>query len=193
MGLGILVLGLLVFLGTHVFVSFRDARAGVIARVGLPAYRALFALVSLAGLILIIWGYAQYRAHDWIQVWSPPAFMRHITVGLMLFSVIFVVAAFIPSHIKARLKHPMLAGVKTWAFAHLLSNGDLGSILLFGTFLAWAVFARISAKRRADLAAAVAPAGWTNDAIVVALGVVVYLALGYAFHPAVIGVPVFGK
>ena len=162
----------MVFLGTHVFVSLRDARADVIARVGLNGYRALFALVSLVGLALIVWGYAQYRAHDWIQVWSPPAFMRHITVGLMLFAVIFVTAAFIPSHIKARLKHPMLAGVKTWALAHLLSNGDLGSILLFGTFLAWGVYARIAAKRRGDLGAAVAPAGWTNDIIVVVLGIV---------------------
>ena len=151
MGLGILILGLLIFLGTHVFVSFREARARVIAQLGLPAYRGLFALVSLVGLALIVWGYGQYRAHGWIDVWSPPAFMRHITVGLMLFSVIFLVAAFIPSHIKARLKHPMLASIKTWAFAHLLSNGDLGSILLFGTFLAWGVYARISAKRRTDL------------------------------------------
>jgi uncharacterized membrane protein len=193
MGLGILVLGLVVFLGTHVFVSFRGARADVIARVGLHAYRAAFALVSLAGLALIIWGYGQYQANGLIQVWSPPGFMRHITIGLMLFAVIFIVAAFIPSHIKTRLKHPMLAGVKTWALAHLLSNGDLGSILLFGTFLAWGVYARIAAKRRRDFGPATAPAGWTNDIIVVALGIVVYLALGYAFHPAVIGVPVFGK
>ena len=193
MGLGILILGLLVFLGTHVFVSFREARARAIAQLGLPAYRGLFALVSLVGLALIVWGYADYRAHGWIDVWSPPPFMRHITVGLMLFSVTFMVAAFVPSHIKARLKHPMLASVKTWAFAHLLSNGDLGSILLFGTFLAWGVYARISAKRRTDLKPITAPAGWTNDALVVAIGVVVYLALGYAFHPAVIGVPVFGK
>ena len=193
MGLGTLVLGLVVFLGAHLFVSFRDARAEVIARAGLLAYRGLFALVSLAGLVLIIWGYGQYRAHEWMQVWTPPAFMRHVTVGLMLFAVIFVIAAFIPSHIKTRLKHPMLAGVKTWAFAHLLSNGDLGSILLFGAFLAWAVYARIAAKRRGDLGPATTPAGWTNDALVVGLGIVVYLALGYAFHPAVIGVPVFGK
>jgi uncharacterized membrane protein len=193
MGLGTLVLGLVVFLGAHLFVSFRDPRAEVIARAGLPVYRGLFALVSLAGLVLIILGYGQYRAHEWMQVWTPPAFMRHITVGLMLFAVIFVVAAFIPSHIKTRLKHPMLAGVKTWAFAHLLSNGDLGSILLFGAFLAWAVYARIAAKRRGDLGPATTPAGWTNDALVVGLGIVVYLALGYAFHPAVIGVPVFGK
>jgi uncharacterized membrane protein len=193
MGLGILVLGLAVFLATHVFVSFRDARADVIARVGLYAYRALFALVSLAGLVLIVWGYGQYRAHEWIQIWSPPAFMRHITVGLMLFATIFIVAAFIPSHIKSRLKHPMLAGIKTWALAHLLSNGDLGSILLFGAFLAWGVYARIAAKRRGDLGPQSSPSGWLNDGLVIVLGIVVYLALGYAFHPAVIGVPVFGK
>lgn len=193
MGLGILVLGLAVFLGTHVFVSFRDARADVITRFGLHSYRALFALISLAGLALIVWGYGQYRTHDLIQVWSPPAFMRHITVGLMLFATIFIVAAFIPSHIKTRLKHPMLAGIKTWALAHLLSNGDLGSILLFGGFLAWGVYARIAAKRRGDLGPHSAPAGWFNDVLVIALGLVVYLALGYAFHPMVLGVPVFGR
>src|SRR6266851_3708747 len=192
MGLAVLVLGLAVFIGAHTFVTFRDARARAIARLG-HGYRALFAVTALAGLALIIWGYGQYRAHEWIQVWSPPTFMRHITVGLMLFAVIFVTAAFIPSHIKTRLKHPMLAGIKTWALAHLLSNGDLGSILLFGAFLAGGVYARIAAKRRGDLGPKTAPTGWTNDAIVVALGVVVYLALGYAFHPAVIGVPVFGK
>ena len=150
MGLAILVLGLVVFLGAHVFVSMRAERAKVIARLGQNGYRALFAAVALIGLAIIVWGYADYRAHGWIQVWSPPAFMRHVTVGLMLFSVIFVTAAFIPSHIKAKLKHPMLAGVKTWALAHLLSNGDLGSILLFGSFLAWGVYARIAAKRRGD-------------------------------------------
>jgi uncharacterized membrane protein len=195
MGLGILILGLAVFLVTHVFVSFREARASVIERVGLPLYRGLFAIVSLAGLTLIIWGYAQYRAHDLIQLWSPPAFMRHITVGLVLFATIFIVAAFIPSHITTRLKHPMLAGVKTWALAHLLSNGDLGSILLFGTFLTWGVYARIAAKRRGDIGAGAKPApdGWTNDIIVIVLGAVVFLALGFWFHPYVIGVPVFGR
>ena len=149
--------------------------------------------MALAGLALIVWGYGQYRAHELIQLWSPPAFTRHITVGLMLFAAIFFVAAFIPSHIKTKLKHPMLAGVKTWALAHLISNGDLGSILMFGTFLAWAVYARIAAKRRGNGGATAAPSGWTNDVIVVALGIVIYLALGFAFHPIVIGVPVFGR
>jgi uncharacterized membrane protein len=195
MGLNILILGLAVFLATHVFVSFREARASVIERVGLPLYRSLFAIVSLVGLALIIWGYAQYRAHDLVQLWSPPAFMRHITIGLVFFAVVFVVAAFFPSHIKTRLKHPMLAGVKTWALAHLLSNGDLGSILLFGTFLAWGVYARIAAKRRGDIGAAAKPApqGWTNDVVVVVLGVAIFLVLGFWFHPYVIGVPVFGR
>jgi len=119
--------------------------------------------------------------------------MWHITIGLMLFAVIFLTAAFIPSRIKTWLKHPMLAGIKTWAFAHLLSNGDLGSILLFGSFLAWGVYARIATKRRGDFGVAVTPAGWTNDVIVVALSIVIYLALGFAFHPMLIGVPVFGR
>jgi uncharacterized membrane protein len=192
MGLLILVLGLVVLLGAHVFVTFRDVRAAAIARLGL-GYRALFAIVSVIGLALIVWGYGQYHAHDLIQVWSPPAFMRHITVGLMLFAVIFFTAAFIPGHIKAKLKHPMLASVKTWALAHLISNGDLGSILLFGSFLAWGVYARIAAKRRGDVGTTVTPAGWTNDIIVVVLGIVIYLALGYVFHPIVLHVPVFGR
>lgn len=193
MGLTVLVAGLALFLINHLFVTRRDARAAAIARLGKPVYFALFGIVSLIALAMIVWGFAEYRAHQWIDVWQPPAFMRHITVGLMLFSMIFATATFIPSHIKARLKYPMLAAVKTWAFAHLLSNGDLGSILLFAAFLAWAVLARISLKRRPDVVLPVAPAGYTNDVIVVLVGVVVYLAVGYAFHPAVIGVPVFGR
>jgi uncharacterized membrane protein len=193
MGLLILIIGLAVMLGAHVFVTFREARAGLVERVGLNGYRALFSVVTIVGLALIIWGYGEYRAHEWIQLWSPPAFMRHITVGLMLFAAVFITAAFIPSHIKAWLHHPMFASIKVWALAHLLSNGDLGAILLFGSFLAWGVFGRIAAKRRGDLGATTAPAGWTNDAIVVVVGIAVYFVLGYYFHPYVIHVPVFGR
>jgi len=193
MGLTTLIIGLIVLLGAHVFVTFRGARAKAIAQVGQGGYRILFTLVSLAGLALIVWGYGEYRAHEWLQIWTPPNYMRHVTEGLMLFAVLFITAAFIPSHIKAWLKHPMLASVKTWALAHLLSNGDLGSIVLFGAFLAWGVYARISAKRRGDAGATTAPAGWTNDAIVVVLSVVIYFLLGYYFHPYLIGVRVFGS
>lgn len=193
MGLGILVLGLLIFHANHLFVTMRDARAGAIARVGLPVYRVLFSVISTLGLVLIVWGFVEYRATGWIDVWEPPAFMRHITVGLMLIAAVLLTAYFIPSHIKAWTKYPALAAIKIWAFAHLLSNGDLGSILLFGSFLAWAVYARINAKRRTDQVLPVAPKSWTNDIIVVAVAILIYLALGYAFHPLVIGVPVFGR
>lgn len=193
MGLGILVLGLAIFHANHLFVTMRDARASVIARIGLPLYRVLFSLISTVGLVLIVWGFAEYRAHGWIDVWQPPLFMRHITIGLMLIAVVLLTAQFIPSHVKAWTKYPALAAIKTWAFAHLLSNGDLGSILLFGSFLAWAVYARINAKRRTDEKLPAAPAGWTNDIIVVLVGILLYLAMGYAFHPVVIGVPVFGQ
>jgi len=190
MGLLLLILGLIIFLATHVFVTLRERRAVLIARLG-AGYRARFALVAIIGLALIIYGYGDYRAHEWVQIWSPPAFMRHITEGLMLFAAIFMVAAFIPSHIKAWVKHPMLTSVKTWALAHLLSNGDLGSIVLFGAFLLWGGYARVAAKRRGDRGFANPPAGWTNDVIVVVLGVVVFFLLAYYFHPYVIGVPVF--
>jgi uncharacterized membrane protein len=193
MGLSVLILGLAIFLANHLFVTRRDARAAVIARLGKPVYFSLFGTISLVAVALIVWGFAEYRAHGWIDIWQPPAFMRHITVLLMLIAVILATATFIPSHIQARAKYPMLAAVKTWALAHLLSNGDLGSILMFVSFLAWAVIARISAKRRTDAVLPVAPIGWTNDLIVLAVGIVVYLALGYAFHPAVIGVPAFGR
>jgi uncharacterized membrane protein len=193
MGLAVLIVGLVIFVANHLFVTRREARAAAIARVGKPVYFVLFGLISLVALALIVWGYASYRAHEWIELWQPPSFMRHVTILLMLLAVILAIAAFIPSHIKAKTKYPMIAAVKTWALAHLLSNGDLGSILLFAAFLAWAVIARISLNRRADAVLPVAPAGYTNDVIVVLVGAVVYLALGYAFHPVVIGVPVFGR
>jgi uncharacterized membrane protein len=192
MGLEILILGLVVFLGSHVFATFRETRAAAIARLG-ASYRVLFALVAIIGLALIVKGYADYRAHGLIQIWTPPAFMRHITITLMLFASIFLVAFLVPSHIKAWIKHPMVTSVKTWALAHLLSNGDLGSIVLFGAFLLWGGYARVAAKRRGDRGFANPPTGWTNDIIVVVLGVVVFFLLGYYFHPYVIGVPVFGR
>ena len=192
MGLLVLIFGLILLLGAHLFVTFRKLRALAIDELG-RGYRAVFSLFALAGLALIIWGYGEYRAHEWLQVWNPPPYMRHITVGLMLFAVIMLCAAFVPSHIKAWLKHPMLASVKTWAFAHLLSNGDLGSIVLFGAFLVWGSYARVAAKWRGDRGFTTPPASWTNDIVVVVVGIVAYLLLGFYFHPYVIGVRVFGS
>jgi uncharacterized membrane protein len=193
MGLLVMILGLVLFLGVHTLTMQRDLRAGLIAQAGERVYKIGYALVSLAGLVLIVWGFAHYRASGMIDVWDPPNFLKHITVALMLPAVILVVASYIRGRIYATLKHPMLAGIKLWAAAHLLANGDLGSIILFGSFLAWAVFDRISLKRRADAGAPPIPVGGiANDLIAVAVGFVVFLALAFAFHPVVIGVPVFG-
>ena len=193
MGLLVMILGLVLFLGVHTLTTRRDLRAGFIASMGEGGYKIGYALVSLAGLALIVWGFAHYRASGMINVWYPPKFAKHVTVALMLPAVILVVASYIRGRIYTALKHPMLAGVKLWAAAHLLANGDLGSIILFGSFLAWAVFDRISLKRRTDAGAPPIPVGGVaNDLIAVAVGLVAYLALAFAFHPVVIGVPVVG-
>ncbi|AUC96630.1 MULTISPECIES: NnrU family protein [Bradyrhizobium] len=193
MGLLVMILGLVLFLGVHVLTSLRELRASLVNAMGEGAYKGVYSLVSAAGLALIVWGFAHYRATGWIDVWTPPTAFRHITVALMLPAVILVVASYIRGRIYTTLKHPMLAGVKLWAFAHLLANGDLGSIILFGSFLGWAVYDRISLKRRADAGAPPIPVGGvTNDLIAVAVGIIAYLALAFAFHPVVIGVPVMG-
>jgi uncharacterized membrane protein len=193
MGLAVMVLGLALFLGVHTLPAQRELRARLIASTGESGYKAGYALVSLLGIVLIAWGFAHYRATGWIDVWNPPNALKHLTVALMLPAVILVVAAYMRGHIYTALKHPMLTGVKLWAAAHLLANGDLGSIILFGSFLGWAVFDRISLKRRTDAGSPPIPVGgWGNDAIAVAVGFVVYLALALAFHPVVIGVPVIG-
>jgi uncharacterized membrane protein len=194
MGVLILIIGLVVFFGAHTFVTIRNARAAAMARVGKAAYYALFALAAVIGVVLIAWGFSLYRQTGWIDIWSPPAFLRHITIGLMWFSVVLVLAAYLPGHIKTWTRQPLLAGIKIWAFAHLLSNGDLGSIVLFGSFLAWAVYARIAVKRRETrevTGARISASGWTNDIVAIILGTFIYLALGYVFHPVMIGVPVF--
>ena len=193
MGLWVMIAGLVVFLGMHMFTTQRDARARLIASLGEGTYKIVYSLVSIVGLALIIWGFSWYRATGWIDVWHPPVATKHIAVALMLPAVIMVVASYIRGRIYTTLKHPMLAGVKLWAAAHLLANGDLGSIILFGSFLAWAVFDRILLKRRSDVGGPPIPVGGTtNDLIAVAVGVIAYLALAFAFHPAVIGVPVIG-
>jgi len=193
MGLLGMILGLVLFFGVHTLTTQREVRARVIASSGEGGYKIGYSLVSALGLVLIVWGFAHYRATGWIDVWQPPTAFKHLTVALMLPAVILVVASYIRGRIYTRLKHPMLTGIKLWAAAHLLANGDLGSIILFGSFLGWAVFDRISLKHRADSGAPPIPVGGpSNDLIAVAVGLVAYLALAFAFHPVVIGVPVFG-
>ena len=151
MGLLVLILGLILFLGVHTLTTQRKLRAQLIAVTGEGGYKIGYTLASFAGLALIIWGFALYRATGWINVWNPPTALKHITVALMLPAVILVIASYIRGRIYTTLKHPMLTGIKLWAAAHLLANGDLGSIVLFGSFLAWAVFDRISLKSRTEI------------------------------------------
>jgi uncharacterized membrane protein len=193
MGLTVMILGLVLFFGVHTLTTQRELRARLIASLGEGTYKIGYALVSLVGLALIVWGFADYRATGWIDIWHPPKVLKHIAVALMLPAVILVAAAYIRGRIYSAIKHPMLSGVKLWAAAHLVANGDLGGIILFGSFLGWAVFDRISLKRRVDAGAPPIPIGGpVNDLIAIAVGIVAYLALAFAFHPVVIGVPVVG-
>jgi uncharacterized membrane protein len=193
MGLLVLVLGLILFLGPHVLVTMRPQRADVIKWLGEWPYKGAFAVVSIVGLYVAGKGFGMYRDAGEIVVWSPPYVMRYITQLLMWPACIFVAAAYIPGDIKRVLKHPMLVGVKLWAVAHLLANGDLGGIVLFGAVLAWAVYDRISLKRRGDPGGPPIPLGGRkNDVAAVIVGTILYLALGLVFHPLVVGVMVFG-
>jgi uncharacterized membrane protein len=193
MGLAVEILGLVIFLGAHVFVTLRDERAALVAKIGEWPYRGLFSLVSIVGLALIVYGFASYRAAGVITVWNPPAWTRHIVIALMWPASIMIAAAYIPGNIKRVLKHPLLVAIKTWAFAHLCANGDLGGIILFGAVLAWAVYDRITLKHRADPGGPAIPyGGGKNDIIAIIVGTIIYLALGFVFHPVVIGLPVFG-
>ena len=193
MGLALLVLGLILFLGPHVLVTRRGARAALVARIGEGPYKGLFAIVSIVGLYFIAKGFALYRDAGMIEIWDPPEWTRHITVALMWPAVVFFTAAYIPGDIKRVLKHPMLVGVKLWAVAHLISNGDLGSMIIFIAVLAWAVYDRISLKHRSDLGAPpIKIGGLGNDIIAVILGTILYAVLGLVFHPLVIGLPAFG-
>src|SRR6516225_6986262 len=184
MGLAVEILGLVLFLGAHVFVTMRKQRDALIARIGFGPYRGLFALVAIVGLVLIGFGFARYRAAGPIPIWYPPVWTRHIVVALMWPASIAFVAAYFPGEIKRVLKHPMLVGVKIWAAAHLCANGDLGGMILFGAVLAWAVYDRITLKHRSDPGAPPIPVGgWRNDVIAVVVGTILYLALGFVFHP----------
>jgi uncharacterized membrane protein len=188
MGLALLVLGLVLFLGPHVLVTQRGARRALIKRIGEWPYKGLFAVLTIVGLYLIGEGFALYRDAGTIELWDPPDWTRHITVALMWPAVIFVTAAYIPGDIKRVLKHPMLVGVKLWAVAHLISNGDLGSMIIFISVLAWAVYDRITLKRRSDPSGPPIPIGGRrNDIAAVIVGTILYFALALVFHPLVIG------
>ena len=194
MGLVWLIAGLVLFAGGHLVSAARDLRGRLIAALGAMPFKIIYSIVAFAGVILMGYGFARYRSEGWIDIWMPPAGLRHLSHLLILIAMILMVASYARGHIYRRVKHPLLAGTKLWALAHLLVNGDLGSIILFGGILAWAVIDRITLKHRSDPGAPPMPqGGWGNDAVAVLIGIVLYLALAFVFHPAVIGVAVFGS
>ena len=189
-----LIAGLLLFLGVHSLRILADNwRAAQIARIGERKWKGLFALVSLLGFVLIIWGFGQARGSP-VTLWDPPAWTRHATSLLLLPSFVLIVAGNMPgTKMKAALGHPMLAGTALWAFAHLIGNGRLAGVVLFGSFLAWAIVDYVSSRRR-DAAAGVAyPAGaWSRDVLAIAIGGLAWLVFGFWLHGLLIGTRPFG-
>jgi uncharacterized membrane protein len=184
----LLILGIVVLIGIHFVPAFPEIRDSLMARLGKNGYRALFSIVSTLGLALVIWGFAKAPV---VQIWSPPVWTRHLALLLMLPVFPLLFAAYLPGKIKATLRHPMLTAIKFWALSHLIANGDLASIILFGAFLAYAVVDRILVKRRggAEPVLAVSEAeARRNDLISLGAGLALYVAFLFWLHPLLIGV-----
>jgi len=183
-----LVLGLAIFLGVHSIAIAAPAwRGRMIARLGEGPWKALYSVVSIGSFVLLIWGYGLARAEP-LVLYSPPLWTRWLTAALMLPVFPLLLAAYLPGRIKLALKHPMLAAVKFWAAAHLLANGTLADVLLFGGFLVWAVSDRISFKRREQPGLRTLPMSRFNDAVAIVAGLALYFVFMHGLHVWLIGV-----
>ena len=188
-----LILGLVLFLGAHsVRIVADDWRSAQIARRGEAAWKGIYTLLSIAGLALVAWGYGQARMAP-VVLWQPPLWTRHAASLFMLVSFVLLAAAYVPRNaIKARLHHPMVAGVKLWAFAHLLANGTLADVVLFGSFLVWAVLSFRAGRARDRAAGTVyAPGSAAGTVAAVAAGVAAWAAFALWLHAWLIGVRPF--
>ena len=186
-----LLLGLLVFHGIHLMPTGPGLRQSMRERFGASTYLIVFSLLSLFGLVLIAMGYGEMRglARANPQLWIPPNWTKHIALTLMLPAMILLVAAYVPSRIRTAVGHPMLASIKLWALAHLLVRGDLASLLLFGSFLAYGVYDRISVKGRVALGPLGAKTGTAQgDIIVLVVGIAAYAFMLLWGHGVLIGV-----
>ncbi len=187
----VLVLGLVIFLGSHLLPTAPALHDRLIARFGVNTYKLVYSAISLVGLILVIWGYGLARAAGPAILYDPPTWLRHVTLLLMVPVFVLAVAAYLPGRISATVRHPLITAVKLWAFAHLLANGDTASVLLFASFLAWGVIDRISLKRREAAARVAVPRGpIRNDFIALGVGLLLYAAFVAKLHAWLIGVPV---
>ena len=190
--MSLLIVGLVLFLGVHsIAIVSPGLRGRAVQGMGEGAWKGLYALVSLVGFVLICYGFGLARQAP-VILYSPPAWLRHVALLLMLPVFPLLIAAYLPGRINTAAKHPMLAAVKFWALAHLLANGSLADVLLFGGFLVWAVMDRISLKRRpAQAAPRTVPPGPWNDVIAVVLGLGIYALLIAWAHVRLFGVSPF--
>ena len=190
--MALLIAGLALFIVVHLVPTRPSLRAGLVGTLGPGIYRGLFALVSIAGLVLIVlgYGYMQGLGRGNPQLWVPPVWIKHVVFLLMIPAIILLVAAYVPSRIRSAVGHPMLTALLLWALGHLLANGDLASVLLFGSFLAYAVYDRISVRHRPSPGPlGKAQGGGIGDAIAVGLGLILYALMIVWGHAKLIGVP----
>ena len=190
--MSLLIVGLVLFIGVHSLSIVAPAiRAGFVARLGAGPWKALHGLIALAGLVLVVVGFGAARTAP-LVLYTSPRWLHWLAVILMVLVFPLLFASILGGRIRTTLQHPLLLAIKTWAFAHLLANGTLPDVLLFGSFLAWAVAARMSLKHRAARGVATAPAGRFNDLIVVALGIGLYAAFLWGVHRWLFGVAPLG-
>jgi len=192
--MAMLILGLVLFLGVHSTRIAADGwRSAMIARMGVLPWKAVYALLSIAGFVLIVWGFGLARQQP-VQLWMPPRGMRHLAALLTLVSFVLIAATYVPRNaIKARLHHPMVLGVKVWALAHLLANGNLAHMVLFGAFLVWAALSFRAARARDRAAGTVYPAGTTAGTLgTVVVGAAAWAVFAFWAHGLLIGIRPIG-
>jgi uncharacterized membrane protein len=190
----VLVLGLLIFLGVHSIRIVADPwRSAQIARFGDKVWKGLYALASVVGIVLVVWGYGLAR-HEPVVLWMPPAGAQHLAALLVVPAFVLIAAAYVPGNrIKPAIGHPMVAGVALWAVAHLLANGTAHAVVLFGAFLVWAVASFLAGRRRDRTAGTSYPAGTAGrDAAAVVAGLVAWALFAFVLHGWLIGVRPFG-
>ena len=193
--MAVLILGLVIFIGVHsVRIAAPQWRDAQIARFGVKGWRAAFAVLSLAGIVLTIRGYGLARHTPPVQVWFPPFWMSHVTALLTLIAFVLIVATWVRgNHLQRAIGHPLLCGIALWAFAHLLANGTLHDIVLFGAFFVWSITALLAGRRRDRATGIVYPAGVVSrDAIAVAIGFVAWAIFAFYLHGPLIGVRPLG-
>jgi len=193
--MGLLILGLIIFLGVHLVSALPRKRHKLVRTLGEKTFKLVYAVLSLVGLIIIIWGYSlASNVSNPVVLFDLPYGLRHITMLLVYLAFVLFISAGMKGYIRYWVRHPMILSVKLWAFGHLLvKGGDLAGLLLFGSFLAWGIFSRISSKKREAVGLLKTrdfEPNWVHDAIAIVVGTALYFAFALYFHKALIGVPV---